>query len=163
MNNFKTRPCPTKACKRLDVVEVAEAALAAAEYAASSSYGNSDWMARRHLVATAKANLRALRATQAEVAAAASARKAAVEARKASLKASYAACAKACVAMVKLGKEAVRKTANRPAATVAVAVAVATTAVRITGKTARVAARRALHQATKGFKALVAFVVALVA
>lgn len=161
MTTFKTRACPTKACKRLGEVKAAEAVLAAAEYAAAPSFGNSDWMARRPAVAAAKAALRSLRATQAEVAAAASARQAAAEARKASLKAQYAVCARSCAQMIALGKGVARKAAVKPAIAVAATTVVAT--VRITGKTARVAARRALHQATKGFKALVAFVVALVA
>ena len=141
---------------RLSAVKAAEEVLAAAVKAAAPTYGNSDWMARRHLVTAAKATLRNLRATQAEVAAAASTRKAAAEARKASLQAQYAICARSCAQMIALGKGVARKAATKPS------VAVAAVVVK-TGKTARVAARRALHQATKGFKALVAFFVALAA
>lgn len=162
MATFKTRACPTKACKRLGAVATLEALVASLTYAATPTYGASRWVEARAELAAARQALAATRATEAEVSAAASARRQAAEARKASLKAQYASCARSCTAMIALGKEAVRKTVAKPVAAVAAATTVVAV-VRVTGKTARVAARRALHQATKGFKALVAFIVALVA
>lgn len=136
-----------------------EALVASLTTQATPTYGASRWVEARAELAAARQALAATRATQAEVAAAASARKAAAEARKASLAAAYATCARSCAQMIALGKGVARKAAAKPS-TVVVAVA---TVVRVTGKTAKVAARRALHAATKAFKSLVAFIVALAA
>lgn len=127
-----------------------EALVASLTYAATPAFGASRWVEARVELAAARQALAATRATQAEVAAAASARRATAEARKASLKAQYATCARSCAQMIALGKEAVRKTAAKPS-TVVATVAVATV-VRVTGKTARVAARRAIHAANKAAK-----------
>ena len=141
MKNFRQ----LQAQVRLPAIVALEAQLAALVLAATPTYGASRWVEAKAAAEGVRAQLGALRATQAEVAAAASARQAAAEARKASLAAQYAVCARSCAQMVKLGKEAVRKTVAKPSVVVAATVVAV---VRITGKTARVAARRALHAAT---------------